>query len=146
MVVSPNRGTPQNTISHNPFIIRNPQKGTPNFVDVFTCEPVGADDHQNLFLKQKFSASLEQVRSDLCKQHEWNRWSNDRLAKQVALLTLLLMPMGVDATVEVPHRNDAPTYLFWLMVSVTFFIRALSWIRGCGVVLLMQVSKNCWER
>ena len=60
----------------------------------------------------------------------------NRLAKQVAMLTLLLMPMGVDATVEVPHRNDAPTYLFWLamiMVSVTFFIRALSWIRGYGV-------------
>ena len=60
----------------------------------------------------------------------------NRLAKQVAMLTLLLMPMGVDATVEVPHRNDAPTYLFWLamiMVSVTFFIRALGWIRGYGV-------------
>ena len=44
--------------------------------------------------------------------------------------------MGVDAVVEVPHRNDAPTYLFWLamiMMLVTVFIRALSWICGYGV-------------
>ena len=109
------------------------------FVDVFTCEPVGADDHQNLILKQKFSASLKQVKSDLCKQHHWNRvpgGSVNRMAKQIAMLTLLLMPMGADAVVNVPRRNETPTYLFWLamiMMLVIVFIRALSWIRGYGV-------------
>ena len=56
----------------------------------------------------------------------------NRLAKQVAMLTLLLMPMGVDATVEVPHRNDAPTYLFWLAMIGHFLHSGLeldSWLR-----------------
>ena len=66
------------------------------FVDVFTCEPVGADDRQNLILRQKFSATLKQVKGDLCKQHQWNRvpgGSVNRMAKQIAMLTLLLMIM-----------------------------------------------------
>ena len=57
----------------------------------------------------------------------------NRMAKQIAMLTLLLMPMGADAVVNMPHRNETPTYLFWLamiMMLVTVFIR---WIRGYGV-------------
>ena len=67
------------------------------FVDVFTCEPVGADDHQNLILRQKFCATLKQVKGDLCKQ----------AASMESCARWISEPHG--QVVEVPHRNAAPT-------------------------------------
>ena len=109
------------------------------FVDVFTCDPIGDEDYQNLIVKLKFKDSLKQVKTALCNQHHLSRLPGgaaNRLAKQVAMLTLLLMPISADAAVEIPDQSNTSTYMFKLamiLVSITMCVRALSLFRGYGV-------------
>ena len=118
------------------------------FVDSFTCAPVGADSYEDLMMKQNFKAALKQVKLDLCRQHNWNRMPGgavSKMAKQIAMLTLLMMPSGVEAAVEIPAKSEASSYLFWVAMTLmilTGFVRALSCIRGYGVDFNIVADAN----